>query len=80
MPSSNTAAPVYVWARQILDDLQITDRCLRQWIARGKFPAPDVNINGRNAWLDETYSAWKADARAGKYSQQRRPIPQAQAA
>jgi hypothetical protein len=62
-----------VYARRITDDNGVTGRALRKWITDGKFPQPDGNLNGRNFWLAETYSRWKADVLAGKYSQRRRP-------
>ena len=62
-----------LWSSLITQDNNVTDRCLRKWIATGRFPAPDGNLNGRNFWLRSTYERWKADVLAGKYSQQRRP-------
>lgn len=51
----------------------ITDRGFRKWIAAGKFPQPDGNLNGRNFWLLGTYRRWKADVLAGKFKQGRKP-------
>jgi hypothetical protein len=64
-----------VWSREILDAEKIGDRCLRYWIADGRFPQPDGNLNGRNFWLRVTYDVWKADVLAGRYRQDRRPNP-----
>lgn len=69
-----------VWAREILNDQKVTDRCLRAWTHNGKFPPPDGNLNGRNFWNRATYEAWKTDVLAGRYRQQRRPGFTAQAA
>lgn len=62
-----------IYSARIISDNGITDRCLRKWIAAGRFPKPDGNLNGRNFWLPSTYSRWNADVRAGKYSVARRP-------
>jgi hypothetical protein len=71
-PPSNPEQRVY--ASRILTDNDITDRCLRKWIAVGRFPKPDGNLNGRNFWLMSTYKRWEAEVLAGRYSQQRGPF------
>lgn len=76
----NPSSATRIWSRQILNEQGVTDRCLRAWIARGKFPAPDGNLNGRNFWLLATYEKWKAAVLAGHYRQARRPNPSAQPA
>lgn len=58
---------MFVFARQILEDQQITDRGLRKWIAQERFPRPDGNLNGRNFWRPETYKHWQEDVLKGKY-------------
>lgn len=69
-----------LWSGNVTSDLSITGRCLRKWVSSGRFPQPDGNLNGRNFWLRSTYEQWKADVLAGRYRQQRRPNPAAQAA
>jgi len=64
-----------IWTSDITSDNSVTDRCVRAWITRGTFPAPDGNLNGRNFWLRSTYEQWKAEVLAGRYRQHRRPIP-----
>jgi hypothetical protein len=62
-----------IYAADILRAERITDRCLRNWISRDRFPAPDGNIHGRNYWRSETYQKWREDVAAGRYAQARRP-------
>ena len=54
--------------RFITLDRRITDRALRKQIARGAFPKPDANIDGRNYWKASTYTRWKNDALAGRFA------------
>lgn len=68
-----------VYTADVCADVGVSDRCVRKWIAKGIFPAPDTNIGGRNCWRLATFRAWKADVLAGKYSQRRRPGVSAQA-
>jgi hypothetical protein len=66
----------FVFMQQIRTECQVTDRGVRKWIAKGRFPKPDGNLNGRNFWLAETYAQWKAEVLDGKYQLQsslRRP-------
>ena len=69
-----------VWSQEIRRNENIGDRGFRNWIAVGKFPAPDGNLNGRNFWLRSTYERWKADVLAGRYSRRCRPGTPASAA
>ncbi len=62
-----------VYTSCITAENRITGRCLRKWVAAGRFPSPDGNLNGRNFWLVSTYESWKAEVLAGRYSQRRRP-------
>lgn len=62
-----------VWATDIRQALAIGARCLNGWMARGKFPPPDGNVNGRRFWLRSTVEQWRTDVAAGKYAQTRRP-------
>jgi len=62
-----------VWSPEIRRAEGIGDRGFRKWIASGRFPLPDGNLNGRNFWLRSTYVRWKADVLAGRYAQYRRP-------
>lgn len=62
-----------IWSREILDAENIGDRGFRKWVASGRFPKPDGNLNGRNFWLRSTYESWKVDVLAGHYAQNRRP-------
>jgi len=32
-----------------------------RWEKAGKFPPPDLRINGRKYWTEETYARWLAD-------------------
>ena len=57
----------------IARDRGITDRGLRKQIARGDFPAPDANLNGRNLWRRSSYLTWKEEVLAGKFAKVRRP-------
>ena len=66
-------APDRIWSQEIRRAEGIGDRGFRKWIASGRFPAPDGNLNGRNFWLRSTYERWKADVMAGRYAQHRRP-------
>ncbi len=77
----NPASPTdKIRTTQICATEGVGDRCLRQWIAKGRFPAPDGNLNGRNFWLRSTYERWKAEVLDGKFCQRRRPGVSAQAA
>ena len=69
-----------IWSSRILQDNDISDRSLRNWVVAGKFPPPDGNLNGKNFWLRETYQQWKADVLAGRYSRPHRPGSPARAA
>ncbi len=63
-----------VYASWIRADIGLAaDRSLRRWIVQGKFPRPDTNIHGRNAWKLTTYLAWRANMMAGALRQDRRP-------
>jgi hypothetical protein len=62
-----------VWSPEIRRNESIGDRGLRKWIAEGRFPRPDGNINGRNFWLRPTYERWKAEVLEGRYARYRRP-------
>jgi hypothetical protein len=73
MPANIDSPDDKVWAPQICRQEGVTDRCHRNWIASGKFPPPNGNMNGRNFWLRSTYEQWKADVLAGKFCQRRRP-------
>jgi hypothetical protein len=81
-PGTNTAPHPppedRVWSREIRRNEQIGERCLRQWLANGKFPPPDGNLLGRNFWLRSTYERWKADVLAGRYSRRRCVPPERQ--
>ena len=52
----------------------VTDRALRKWISKGRFPQPDGNLNGRNFWLARTVRQHKADVLAGRYKLVRRSL------
>jgi hypothetical protein len=73
MALNSTSINDKIRTTQICATEGVTDRCLRKWVALGRFPAPDGNLNGRNFWLSATYAAWRADVLAGKFSQRRRP-------
>jgi hypothetical protein len=62
-----------VYTADITRDNRITDRCLRKWIATGRFPAPDSNIGGRHVWLNSTYRRWREEMLAGAHRVDRRP-------
>lgn len=62
-----------IYTSDICTDVGVTDRGLRNWVTKGKFPAPDGNLNGRNFWRHSTYQRWRADVLAGRFSQRRRP-------
>jgi hypothetical protein len=64
-----------IYMSRITADNNVTDRSVRNWIARGVFPQPDANLHGRNAWRLETYRAWQTDVMAGKFKKHRRPCP-----
>jgi hypothetical protein len=55
------------------DDLVITPRTRRNYLARGILPAPDANLLGRDLWRASSYAKFKADLLAGKFSLKRRP-------
>ena len=41
-----------------------TGKCsmtMDRWEKAGKFPPPDLRINGRKYWTEETYARWLAD-------------------
>ena len=70
----------FVYMSDVCKDVGVTDRCIRKWIVKGHFPAPDANLRGRNCWRLSTFRAWKAAVFAGQYSQRRRPGISVQAA
>jgi hypothetical protein len=51
-----------------------TARGIYKAIREGRFPAPDLNVNGINLWRRSTYGKWKSDALAGAFRQDRRPV------
>lgn len=73
LASTNPPSNDRIWSGEIRRAENIGDRGFRKWIAAGRFPAPDGNLNGRNFWLRSTYERWKKDVLAGRYSQHRRP-------
>ena len=73
MNSSLQPADDKLWSPEIRRAENIGDRGFRKWVAIGRFPAPDGNLNGRNFWLRSTYERWKADVLAGRYAKHRRP-------
>lgn len=62
-----------IYMAHLENDLRVTGRSIRIWIAAKNFPPPDGNLFGRNFWKLGTYRRWKADRDAGKFSMQRRP-------
>lgn len=62
-----------IYSAEITANNLVTTRCLRKWIAAGRFPAPDGNLHGRNFWLLSTYQRWQQEVLAGKFKQERRP-------
>jgi hypothetical protein len=62
-----------IYSAEITANNLVTTRCLRKWIAAGRFPAPDGNLHGRNFWLLSTYQRWQHEVLAGKFKQERRP-------
>jgi hypothetical protein len=67
-----------LWSAAIRRAEGIGDRGFRKWIASGRFPPADSNLNGRLFWLRSTYEHWKAEVLAGRYAKQRRPGSAAQ--
>lgn len=57
-----------VYSADVCRDHRISQRCLRKWLAKGRFPRPDGNLHGRNFWLRSTYRSWQVDVRAGKFA------------
>jgi hypothetical protein len=43
--------------RQLLNVCAMTHH---RWVQAGKFPPPDLRINGRKYWLEGTYASWLA--------------------
>jgi hypothetical protein len=62
-----------IYMPDIRADNRVTDRCVRNWIASGRFPPPSGNLNGRNFWTLDVYRQWQAELQAGKYALHRRP-------
>jgi hypothetical protein len=62
-----------IYSAEITANNLVTARCLRKWIAAGRFPVPDGNLNGRNFWFVSTYQRWQEEVMAGTYKQERRP-------
>ena len=67
MPLDDAGSLVFM--REIRRDNAVTDRCVRKWIAAGKFPQPDGNRCGRNFWLRKTYRRWQEHVLAGGLKQ-----------
>jgi predicted DNA-binding transcriptional regulator AlpA len=45
--------------RSVLERLDMGDSTLREHIAEGRFPQPDVKLNKRvHLWLESTLDAW----------------------
>jgi predicted DNA-binding transcriptional regulator AlpA len=44
--------------RQLLSVCAMTHH---RWVQAGKFPPPDLRINGRKYWREGTYARWIAD-------------------
>lgn len=63
----------HIYSSEITAKNGVTTRCLRKWIATGRFPTPDGNLHGRNFWFLSTYRRWQQDVLAGKFAQTRRP-------
>lgn len=64
-------AEQFIFSSDVTRENRVTDRSLRKWIAAGRFPPPDGNLNGRNFWFEKTYRVWRDDVVAGKYARQR---------
>jgi len=73
MTQTTQSADQKLWAADIRRPENIGDRGFRKWIATGRFPPPDGNLNGRNFWLKSTYEHWKSEVLAGRYAKYRRP-------
>jgi predicted DNA-binding transcriptional regulator AlpA len=62
-----------IYTSEICADVGVTDRCLRKWIIKGKFPPPDANLGGLNCWRLSSFLTWKDAVFAGQYALSRRP-------
>jgi hypothetical protein len=38
--------------------LDVSDMSVWRWVDQGIFPPPDLRINGRKYWREETYTKW----------------------
>jgi predicted DNA-binding transcriptional regulator AlpA len=38
--------------------LDVSDMSVWRWVDKGIFPPPDLRINGRKYWREETYTKW----------------------
>lgn len=61
-----------IYTSEICRNYGITQRGLRKWIATGKFPRPDVNLHGRNAWYARTAEAHRVAVDEGFYRRDKR--------
>ena len=44
----------------LLRRLNVCAMTQHRWVQAGKFPPPDLRINKRNYWREETYAKWLA--------------------
>jgi hypothetical protein len=69
IPIKEAGPPKRLWKADVCRIVGVTPRAITNWIASGKFPAPDGKIGYRSFWLQSTMESWEADARAGRYGQ-----------
>ena len=50
--------PKYIKARDIMEMLQISVDTLDRWIAKRKFPPPDLQISNVRMWEKEAIQKW----------------------
>lgn len=60
-PATDPARIQLLGSRSLCQAMDISDRCLRRWIAAGKFPRADVRIGSTLRWRASTVKRWIED-------------------
>jgi hypothetical protein len=56
--SKQSTGEVWWSARQIMDRYQVSRNTIDRWRARGGFPDPSKEVNGRRYWKGTDLDAW----------------------
>jgi len=66
IPSTGTTGKVYRSSGRVAERYGRCVRTLNRWLTAGFFPSPDIVVNGRRLWLDETLDRFDVQQRAAE--------------